>query len=233
MKRQILIGWLLFTVSLLHADNLKSFTDPRSAIKAARNENKLIVFLLYDSNDGAHKSVFEQLEKELHILSTEFVMVKCAVSQQSYRDLFSGRFGKDLSSLPVAVVTDSTGSEITSFQGVQDDKGYRKMIITARIEGGLIDDPVKLANLRESLTTVGEKGGFLAPMVGDLGRKKVAITPMMEWKKKDGTVFTAMLLEALGDTGNFIDEQGKSIRVKFIDLSQENITYLQTKLTSG
>ena len=230
MKFLSLLVSLVVTMDSLYSADLKTFTDPRAAISAARADRKLIVFLIADAKSKDHQPIAAGLETELERLHTEFILVKCSHSVKSSRDLFSGRFGKDLTKMPVAVVSNASGEEITFHQGVDDLEGYERMIITSRIKGGLVTDPVKLANLKENLENVGRIGGFLAPMVKDLKRDKKAITEIRDWTRKDGTVFQALLFEALGDTGVFVDGKGNSTKVKFVDLSAEDIEYLQTIL---
>lgn len=215
---------------VVNAQELKVFKDARSAIGAAKQQDKHIVFFLWDARDSSHLTVAESLKEELGTLSDEFVLVNLAHSVKANRDLFNTRFGKDLSRMPIAVVSNASGEKIKSYQGTRTD-GYERMLISARIEGGRITDPVALANLKESLEKVGEKGGgFLAPMVKDLNVKKVAITKMRTWTKSDGTTFEAILLEALGAEGVFVDAKGGSTKVQFIELSPDDIEFLKTRL---
>jgi len=221
-----LVALTIFPV-LLGAGELKVFTEPRLAVATAKAEEKLIVFLLSDHKNQEQVTLAQALQKEVEMLEEEFVFANCSHSIKANRDLFSERFGKSLLQLPSAVVTNSSGNEIAAYHGA-DLEGYEKMLISSRIKGGKITDPVQLANLHDALSKVGEeKGGFLSPMVKDLKVQKVAITKMQDWKKKDGTVFRALLLEALGEYGVFVDEKGSSTRVKFIELSAENLEYLQ------
>ncbi|MDF1751441.1 MAG: hypothetical protein P1U89_01575 [Verrucomicrobiales bacterium] len=221
---------LLFILpGMLKAADLKVFTEPRAAITAARTEGKLIVFLLWDSRDKTHLPVAEKLKVDLNRLNDEFVLVNCAHSQKANRDLFSGRFGKELTALPIAVVSNDAGEAITSTNGTEAIE-YDKLLLTARIEGGKISDPVKLATLKTALEKVGEEKGFLTPMVEDLKQEKVAITKMRQWTKTDGSTFDAILLEALGDHGVFVDQRGNSTKVKFMELSPEDLKLLQSLL---
>jgi hypothetical protein len=223
-----LIFFLVFT-GLVSAGDLKVFSEPRLAVASAKTEGKLIVFLLSDQKNQEQILLTQALQKELEMLEEEFVFANCSHAIKPNRDLFSERFGKTLIQLPAAVVTNSNGSEIAAYQGM-DLAEFEKMLISSRIKGGKITDPVKLANLNEALEKVGENKGIFSAMVKDLKVQKVAITRMQDWKKKDGTVFRALLLEALGDYGVFVDEKGNSTRVKFVELSTENLEYLQTIL---
>ncbi len=224
--RFLLIIPFVFQI-LAGAAELKVFTEPRLAVASAKADGKLIVFFLSDLKKQEHVSVVQAVQKEVEMLEEEFVFANCSHSVKSNRDLFSERFRKNLTQLPLAVVTSSNGNEIASYQGA-DLAGFEKMLISSRIKGGKNTDPVKLANLNDALLKVGEgKGGFLSSMVKDLKVQKVAITKMQDWKKKDGTVFRALLLEALGEFGVFVDEKGNSTQVKFVELSTENLEYLQ------
>lgn len=230
MNRFIPVILLVWASSLITAQDLKVFTDARSAISAAKQQDKHIVFFLWDSKDSGHLPVAKSLNEELVTLSNEYVLVNLSHAVKANRDLFTARFGKDLSRMPIAVVSNAAGEKIKSYQGTRPE-GYERMLISARIEGGKITDPVMLVNLKESLEKVGEKrGGFLAPMVKDLDVKKVAITKMRKWTKRDGTVFEAILLEALGAEGVFVDEKGGSTKVEFIELSPEDVEFLKTVL---
>ncbi len=229
MIRSFLICFLIFAASSAFGADLKVFADPRTAIAAAKGEGKHIVFLLWDSKNKDHVKIAQELKLDLEKLKSEFVIANCSHSLKSNLDLFSGRFGKELTKMPIAVVSNAQGEEITSYQGTKDE-GYEKMVITARIEGGKVTDPVTLANLKENLEKVGQKKGLLAPMVEDLNVRKVAITKMRDWTKKDGSVFKAILLEALGSDGVFVDDKGNSTKVNFMDLSPENLEFLETVL---
>jgi hypothetical protein len=208
--------------------------EPRLAINAAKAKGQLIVFFLSDPRDEKQRQIAELLKEDLAELDSEFVYVSCASDSPANQNLFATRFGKDHSKLPVAVVSNAVGEEISSYQG-ERQLNYRKMLITARLKSGKVTDQRKVAELERELRAVEVESlrvadSFLAPMLDDLKKTKIALTALRDWTKKDEERFRAALLEAIGDAGVFVDAEGKAFKVKFDDLSKTDVEYLKTIL---
>lgn len=230
----------LTTISFAQNDaeeaQLQIFDSAVAAVKSAQKSNKQIVFFLFDERDAAQKQVYTTFAEELNRMETHFVLVRSESGRASNKAMFTETFKKDISKMPIALVTDSKGKEIATSHGT-DFTGYEKMLINAHIKSGTITDPLELAMLKDRLKRVGEKPerigeGFLSPLADEIRRKKSALSPVRVWQKKDGSDFKGILLEAHGDHGSFIDMRGDSSKIKFIDLSEDDIKYLKTILST-
>lgn len=215
---------------------LEVYTGARDGIAAARPTNRLIVFFFGSRRIEEHQKLAKDIEGGLSKLASEFVFVNCETSVKENQILFKDRFKEDFSVLPITVVSSSVGQEIASFQGPELD-GYRKMIISARINGGKVTDPIQLSELRSDLEKVGtedeepaEIESIFGPMAEDLKRKRIAITEMRLWTKKDGNTFQALLLSAKGAKGEFIGPKGITSEIDFNDLSAADIQVVQQAL---
>lgn len=213
---------------------LREFSEPRHAINAAKAKGQLIVFFLSDPRNEKQAQIAELLKEDLAELESEFVYVNCASDSPGNQNLFATRFGKDHTKLPVAVVSNAVGEEISSYQG-ERHLNYRKMLITARLKSGKVTDSTKVAELQKELRAVEVKSlrsadSFLAPMLDDLKKTKIALTAQRYWTGKDQEKFRAALLEAVGESGVFVDEEGRAFKVKFDDLSKADVEYLKTIL---
>ncbi|NNE92559.1 MAG: hypothetical protein HKN23_13010 [Verrucomicrobiales bacterium] len=232
MFLRIFLPALLLTTNAF-ADGPQNFSDPRQAIEAAKQDKKLIVFLLSDSFSREGKAVEEAVNDQLKNHGNEFVIVRCSAGSQAHRTMFSERFKKDVSRAPVAVVSNADGTEVTGCYGVKP-RIYRKMLTHARIKAGFVKDQQKIIELREEILE-GEDEELLVKSIfgikkGDLRGKKVTMTPSRVWTYKNGKKFTAALLEGRGELGIFVGENGGTMEVKFNDLSEVDTEYLKTVL---
>lgn len=226
---------LLSVSSLASAEDLRIFTDARTAIGAARSKNQLIVFFLSNPRDAEQQKIEQSLTEQLRKQSTDFVLVRNDPGSPASRPLFEGRFGKDLKTLPIAVVSDAAGEEVTSYQG-KIFLNYEKMLIKARIESGRVTEPDQLEDLRKKLRMVPVKDvkksdSFLAPMIEEMKQVQIALTEPRTWTLREGdSTFEASLLEARGQSGIFVDAEGNTREVNFVDLSPADIEFLKSVL---
>ena len=229
------ICFVLISLRVFAESNVAQFKDPRAAIGAAKSQNKLIVFFLSDSRNEKHEKIGKSLIEELNRMEEDFVFVASSNGSASDKALFSGRFKQDISKLPIAVVSNSTGEAMASYGG---DKAieFQRMLLKAHLKSGKVTNPLELAALKERIKNVEKRAeqvtdSFLAPIRDDLKKKKAALTPLRIWEKKDGTKVRAILIEALGTHGKFIDEKGDTFEIDFTTLSQSDVVYLQSVLS--
>ncbi len=239
MKHALLIITLTCLVATAFGQSLQTFSSAGTAVAAAKPGDKLIVFFMASPGDAEQAKIFQAVRSELQDKGNEFVLVTCSSAVAANQDLFTSRFGEDISQLPIAVVSDASGKKLIS-QGGKLASPYSKMLIKARIESGKVTDEKELAALERELRKIRiadgeieEPTGFLGPMTEDLKQSKIAITEVRTWTRKDGGTFRAALLEAKGDRGDFVDEAGKVDTVLFNNLSQTDIAFLQGVLSGG
>ena len=215
----------------------ESYSDPRMAIEAARKDGKkLIIFLLVDSFSKKGKAVEEAVLDQIKDRDGEFIIARCSAGSQVHRKMFTERFKKDVSRAPVAVVSNSKGEEVTGCYGVKPTI-YRKMLTMARIKAGFVKDKKEVLALKQAILE-GEDEQLLVDSIfgitlGDLKGNKVAMSGMRTWTMKNGSKFTAALLEGRGEIGIFTGETGEQMEVKFADLTDEDIEFLGTILEGG
>lgn len=215
--------------------DLEIFTHPKSAVKAAKEADKQIAFVLYDETEEDHKQLLAVLMKELNEHQSDFVLVKCTSGREDFRNMFSNTFKQDISELPLVLLTDSTGKQIASAKGVEL-KTYADFIVNSLIATG-DPHPIELADVRaridqslelvEKSTDTGE--GFFGLTI-ETNQQRNAISSVRKWKKNDGSDFVGVLVAAKETYGEFIDKQGHSLEVKFNSLSQPDIRYLQSTI---
>lgn len=212
------------------------FSDPRLAIEAARNENRLIIFFLADNFSKESKIMEKTVLEEVSGLEKEFVIVRCTTESRADRSLFADRFGKDLARAPMAVVSDPQGKEITGCYGTSSDL-YRKMLIHSRIKGGFVKEKKEIEALRAELVADADEEELVKGIFGikasDLRGEKLLLTGQRTWTFRSGTTFEAALLEGRGETGIFVEADGREKEVRFVELSEEDIDFLKTILTGG
>lgn len=212
------------------------FPEVRQGIEAAKEGGRLIVFLLLDGFSPEGKAIEGVVLDELADFGEEFVIVRCDARSSADQALFKDRFGKDLSKAPVAVVSDANGREITGCYGAEPEL-YRRMLIHSRIKGGLVEDADEVERLRDELVADTEDDvlvkGIFGIRASDLRRKKVLMTARRTWTYRSGETFEAALLEGKGETGVFVDERGREVEVRFIELSEPDLKFLGTILSGG
>lgn len=211
-----------------------TFTSVGEGIKFARENKRLIVFVLGRSFADETKAVQGLIGEELVLHRSEFAVVHCDQGKATDRQLFSDRFKQDVTKLPIAVVTDAQGNLINAASG-EDREIYAEMIQVARIRTGLEKDPEKIAEGGVDSDEMGyiNKDGVFAMRKSDVGSQKIALTQVRIWRFKNEATLEAALLEAKDTIGIFRKVDGSTVEVKFDTLSDNDIAFLQQALLSG
>ncbi len=233
MKRSPILFTLflaLTAASLTAAEPLK-FREPREAIAAAKQTDRLIFFLLIEGFEEASQKVEAAMVEAVKKQDGDFfVLGICQHRNLSHRAMFEQRFGKDVSKAPVAVISDAEGNELTGCYG-QDPETYVNMLRFARLKAGKFADREEEERLKQQLADEEIIGDTIFGLTRSMIEPaRVFLTPERIWTFKNGDTMKAALLTAEGTNGTFIKEDGSEAVVDFNLLTGREIVYLQQVL---
>jgi hypothetical protein len=207
--------------------------DIGDAIAFARENKRLILFVLGQSFSKEVEAVQAMLDEELALTGDEFVIVNLKQETAAHRQLFEERLKLETKVLPLAAVTDAVGNLIQSASGTERED-YTKLVALARVKTGLEKDPVKIAALKIDSSETGyiNEDGVFAMRKRDVAGSRVAITEVRTWKFRNGSTLLAALLEAKDAIGVFLTPEGKTVEHRFDGLSEADIDFLKQALVS-
>ena len=208
--------------------------DIADAIAFARENKRLILFVLGESFSKDAEAVEAIVDEELALTGDEFVVVHLKQGTAAHRQLFEERLKLDIKTLPVAAVTDAVGNLIQSASGTEREE-YTRLVALARVKTGLEKDPEKIAALEIDSDETGyiNEDGVFAMRTSEVAGGRVAITKVRTWKFKNGETLLAALLEAKDAIGVFVTPESKTVEHRFDALSAADIDFLTQALASG
>ncbi len=211
-----------------------SVADIGEAIAFARENKRLIVFVLATSFSDEAKAVQAILDGELALTGDEFVVVQCNPASAAHRQLFEERLKLETTTLPIVAVTDAQGNLIESASGTGAE-AYERLIQLARVKTGLEKDPDKIAMLKIASDETGliNEDGVVGMRKSDVADDRVALTKVRTWTSKDGSTLLAALLEAKDAIGVFVKPDRSTVELRFDSLSDPDIAFLKVALASG
>lgn len=205
----------------------QSFTKIAPAISAAKKGNQYLLFVLLKNLSKESEAVEKIIAEDLTLSAKEFIVVRCKMSQSAHRALFKDKFQLDPELAPMAAVSDATGGLVASASG-SDATSYRTLIQLARAKAGF---EMKADKIRKTLAKVAEDDhvtdGEVGKKIAAMGDEPLFLIKKRTWKFKNGKTLRAGLVEAKGETGVFVGEDGIEVERNFNDLSAEDIELLK------
>ncbi|MCB1237111.1 MAG: hypothetical protein KDM91_18735 [Verrucomicrobiae bacterium] len=206
----------------------KSFGDSREAVAFARENDRLIAFVMLRDLSDDSREAEAALTAALAAHEKEFVIARCRNGNAGDRTLFTDRFGEPLETFPVLVLATAGGEKLAGATGADPD-ALAAAILSARQKAKRLT-PEEIAMAEEKAKDAAGRltTGAISIKKGDVTERMVTLSPVRDWKFKDGTTVNAALLDADGPGGTLIRPDGEKIPVQFGKLSAEDIAYLQS-----